>query len=146
MTFKNRKGSDSSHSFIGAWLILLCLAAGCSTPIGVTRGGTEATFHALTANVLSAGEPSSWSKQVLFRNNLTEQFEEDPAGVLAELHRRQKEVRLTPDRMFALAELSFYYAAQSGKQEYYLAAAAYAVAFLLPGREELTIPFIDPRF
>ena len=120
--------------------------AGCATPIGVTRGGTQETFHTLTANVLSAGEPSSWSKQVLFRNNLTDQFDEDPAGTLAELHRRQKEVRLTSDRMFALAELSFFYAAQSGKQEYYLAAAAYAVAFLLPGREELTIAFIDPRF
>ena len=120
--------------------------AGCATPIGVTRGGTQETFHTLTANVLSAGEPSSWSKQVLFRNNLTDQFDEDPAGTLAELHRSQKEVRLTSYRMVALAELSFFYAAQSGKQEYYLAAAAYAVAFLLPGREELTIAFIDPRF
>jgi pimeloyl-ACP methyl ester carboxylesterase len=125
---------------------IVALLSGCATPIGVTRGGTEEVFHALTANVLSAGELSSWSKQVLFRNNLTDQFDEDPAGTLAELHRRQKEVRLTSDRMFALAELSFFYAAQSGKQEYYLAAAAYAVAFLLPGREELTIPFIDPRF
>jgi pimeloyl-ACP methyl ester carboxylesterase len=126
--------------------MLCCLAAGCSTPIGVTRGDTQEIFHTLTANVLSAGELSSWSKQVLFRNNLTNQFEEDPAETLAELHRRQKEVRVTSDRTFALAELSFFYAAQSGKQEYYLAAAAYAVAFLLPGREELTIPFIDPRF
>ncbi|HEX7229159.1 MAG TPA: alpha/beta fold hydrolase [Candidatus Binatia bacterium] len=112
----------------------------------MTRGSTQEVYHALTANVLSVGEPSSWSKQVLQRNNLTEQFEDDPAATLAELHRRQKEVRLTSDRMFALAELSFFYAAQSGKQEYYLAAAAYAYAFLLPDRPELAIPVIDPRF
>jgi pimeloyl-ACP methyl ester carboxylesterase len=127
-------------------LVLILLAAGCSTPIGVTRGSTQEVYHALTANVLSVGEPSSWSKQVLQRNNLTQQFDDDPAATLAELHRRQKEVRFTSDRMFALAELSFFHAAQSGKQEYYLAAAAYAYAFLLPDRPELAIPVIDPRF
>ena len=129
-----------------AFFGLLLLSSGCVSPIGVTRGSAQEIYHALTANVLSAGEPSSWSKQVLYRNNLTEQFEDDPVATLAELHRRQKEVRFTADRMFALSELSFYYAAQSGKQEYYLAAAAYAYAFLLPDGPELAVPAIDPRF
>ena len=129
-----------------AFFGLLLLSSGCVTPIGVTRGSTQEVYRALTVNALSAGEPSSWSKQVLQRNNLTEQYDDDPAATLAELHRRQKEVRLTSDRMFALAELSFLYAEHSGKQEYYLAAAVYAYAFLQPGRETLTIPAIDPRF
>jgi hypothetical protein len=124
-------------------LALLLFAAGCATPIGVVRGTTQQTYYALTANVLSAGEPSSWSKQVLHRNNLTEQFEDDPGAALAELHQRLKE-RTTSDRLFALAELSFFHAEQSGKREYYLAAAAYAYAFLLPEREDMMIRPIGP--
>ncbi|HXV82822.1 MAG TPA: alpha/beta fold hydrolase, partial [Candidatus Binatia bacterium] len=92
----------------------------------------------------SAGEPSSWSKQVLHRNNLTEQFDDDPSAALAEIHKRLKD-RTTSDRLFALAELSFYHAEQSGNREYYLAAAAYAYAFLLPERSDMTIRPIDPR-
>src|SRR5512135_401637 len=125
-------------------LALLLFAAGCATPIGVVRGTTQETYYALTANVLSAGEPSSWSTQVLHRDNLTEQFEDDPGAALAELHKRLKD-RINPDRLFALAELSFCHAEQSGKREYYLAAAAYAYAFLLPEREDMMIRPIDPR-
>jgi hypothetical protein len=60
-------------------LALLLLAAGCATPIGVVRGTTQQTYYALTANVLSAGEPSSWSTQALHRDNLTERFEKNRA-------------------------------------------------------------------
>jgi len=125
---------------IGVVLIL----SGCSTPIGVVRGTTQQTYYALTANVLSAGEPSSWSKQVLHRNNLSEQFEDNPVAALGALHKRLQE-QINSDRLFALAELCFFHAEQSGKREYYLAAAAYAYAFVLPEREELMIRPIDPR-
>src|SRR5262245_32597172 len=54
--------------YVGA---LALTVSGCATPIGVTRGSTQEIYRALTANVLSAGEPSTWSKQVLHRNNLT---------------------------------------------------------------------------
>lgn len=106
---KKKKPLPASHSsaLFCCAMALLLLAAGCATPIGVTRASTQEIYRALTVNALSAGEPSSWSKQVLQRNNLTEQYDDDPAATLAELHRRQKEVRLTSDRMFALAELSF---------------------------------------
>jgi pimeloyl-ACP methyl ester carboxylesterase len=136
--------SRLSVSYFCALLLLLCFAAGCATPIGVVRGTTQQTYYALTANVLSAGEPSSWSKQVLHRNNLSEQFEDDPVAALAELHKGLKE-RINSDRLFALAELCFYHAEQSGKREYYLAAAVYAYAFVLPEREDLMIRPIDPR-
>jgi pimeloyl-ACP methyl ester carboxylesterase len=129
--------------YVGA---LALTVSGCATPIGVTRGSTQEIYRALTANALSAGEPSTWSKQVLHRNNLTEQFDADPVATLAELHRRQQAVRLTADRMFALAELSFLYAEHSGNRDYYLAAAAYAYAFLLPDRAEWVISVLDTRF
>src|SRR5262245_28074672 len=144
---KDLVGRFVRRAEIVGWICGIALiAAGCATPVGVTRGSTQEAYRALSVNALSAGEPSSWSRQVLHRNNLTEQFDDDPVATLAELHRRQKEVRLTADRMFALAELSFLHAEYSGEREYYLAAAAYAYAFLLPDREESRIAVIDPRF
>ena len=75
------------------------------------------------------GTPSSWSTQVLHRTNLLESFHSDPEKTLGELRRllaqRVGEGRLQ-DRLFALAELSFQHAEQSGKNEHYLAAAIYA--------------------
>src|SRR5919109_824013 len=55
---------------------------GCATPIGVVRGTTQDIHHALTANVLSSGEPSSWSDQVLQRSNLYDRFREDEEAAL----------------------------------------------------------------
>lgn len=141
---KALKSRDLSRWFFCALILICCFAAGCATPIGVVRGTTQQTYYELTANVLSAGEPSSWSKQVLHRNNLSEQFEDDPVAALAELHKGLK-AQINSDRLFALAELCFFHAEQSGKREYYLAAAVYAYAFVLPEREDLTIRPIDPR-
>jgi len=87
--------------------------AGCSTPVGIKRVGTEEAHQLLTASALSAGTPSQYSLQVLSRNDLLAQFEDDPAAALAALHARL--LSTTDDnqmnnRLFALAELSFLYA------------------------------------
>lgn len=123
---------------------LAVLSAACATPIGVVHETTEASYRALTANVLSAAEPSEWSRQVLNREDLRRRFGKDPAGALAELH-RHLQAEPTTDRLFALSELSFLYAQQSGQREYFLAAAAYAYAFVLPENEQAVIRGIDPR-
>jgi triacylglycerol esterase/lipase EstA (alpha/beta hydrolase family) len=125
-------------------LPVLALLAACSTPIGVVRVGTQEAHRALTANVLSAGRPSEWSRQVLHRNALFERYTEDPAAALGELHKLLQN-RVTPDRLFALAELSFLQAQEYGPREHYLAAAAYAYAFLLPEHEKTAVLPIDPR-
>jgi pimeloyl-ACP methyl ester carboxylesterase len=133
---------------ITALCLLIGLATGCSTPIGVVRGTTQEVYYGLTANVLSAGELSSWSKQVLQRNNLVERFDEDKPATLAELHKllsqRGAEDRIQ-DRLFALSELSFYQAEQSAKNADYLAAAIYAYAFLFPEGNAPQIDSLDPR-
>ena len=49
------------------------------------------------------------------------------------------------DRIFALAELSFLHAQNSGDRSYYLAAAVYAYAFVLPGQRGTPPRGIDPR-
>jgi len=130
-----------------ALYLLLGMVTGCATPIGVVRGTTQEMHYALTANVLSAGEPSTWSKQVLHRTNLTERFDADPAATLSTLHKTLaqplSEDRVQ-DRLFALAELSFLYADNSAARPHYLAAAVYAYAFLVPETGTRLDP-LDPR-
>lgn len=124
--------------------VVALLATACATPVGVIQGDTQTVHRELTANALSAGRPSEWSAQVLRRNSLFERFEEEPAAALAELHAGLQR-RVTVDRLFALAELSFLHAEQSSQREYYLAAAAYAYAFILPEKETSPIRPVDPR-
>jgi pimeloyl-ACP methyl ester carboxylesterase len=120
------------------------IASACATPIGVDYVDRSVAYHSLTANVLSAERPSSFSARQLMNLNLYQRFEDDPVGALAELH-----AGLAPkgdeDRLFALAELSFFYAQNSGDRSYYLASAVYAYAFLVPGPDGTPPKGIDPR-
>jgi len=97
------------------FIILTFWMTACATPVGVRRVGTIEAHRLLTANVLSTGTLSEHSLQVLSRQDLREQFEQDPAGALAALHVRLQStkdpIRLN-DRLFALAELSFLHAEQ----------------------------------
>ena len=106
-------------------------------------GDRQLVYRALTSNVLSTGELSATTQQELLRLGLGARFEEDPEAVLAEL--RGSGSNLSPDRLATLAELSFAYADKSQKPEYYLAAAVYAYAFLVPeDRAQVPRP-MDPR-
>ena len=132
------------------WFTLIALAtaligSGCATPIGVRYVEPRIAYHSFTANVLSADKPSSFSSRELINLNLYQRFEEDPQKALAEMHSG-----LAPkgdeDRVFALAELSFVYAENSGERSYYLASAIYAYSFLLPGQHGTPPRGLDPRF
>jgi pimeloyl-ACP methyl ester carboxylesterase len=128
-------------------LVVSCIAliaSGCATAIGVNYVDRSVAYRSLTANVLSADKPSSFSARELMNRNLYQRFEEDPAKALAELHASLASEG-DEDLLFALAELSFFYAQQSGDRSYYLAAAVYAYAFLLPGEHGTRPRPIDPR-
>ena len=128
----------------GAAVVLLVIATGCATPIGVRRVSEETVHRQLTGSVLSRKKPSSYSMQFLQRFSLTERFEKDPLGALAELNAGLggPDER---DRLFALSELCFAYAERHRDRPYFLAAAVYAYAFLFPAIEkEQPIPY-DPR-
>ena len=75
-------------------ILLLALRTGCSTPIGVTRVSTQESHRPLTANALSAGKASEWSKQVLNRNGLFERPQTRPrrhrGGRAGQLGRRRR--------------------------------------------------------
>ena len=127
------------------WLGILALMAwGCATPIGVNYVDRSVAYQSLTANVLSAEKPSSFSARELVNRNLYLRFEEDPAKALAELH-SDLASEGDEDLIFALAELSFFHARNSGDRSYYLAAAVYAYAFVFPGQHGTPPRLIDPR-
>ena len=123
---------------------LLCLAAGCATPIGVSYVDRRVAYESLTTNVLSTERMSSFSARELINFNAYEEFEDNPQKALADLHSA-----LAPtgdeERLFALAELSFLHAENSGERSYYLASAVYAYAFLYPGKQGTPPRGIDPR-
>ena len=123
---------------------LLCLSVGCATPIGVSYVDRRVAYESLTTNVLSTERMSSFSARELINFNVYEEFEENPQKALADLHST-----LAPkgdeDRLFALAELSFLHAENSGERTYYLASAVYAYAFLYPGKQGTPPRGIDPR-
>jgi hypothetical protein len=123
---------------------LLCLSLGCATPIGVSYVDRRVAYESLTTNVLSTERMSSFSARELVNFNLYQEFEDNPQKALADLHSG-----LAPtgdeERLFALAELSFLHAENSGERSYYLAAAVYAYAFVLPGQHGTPPRGIDPR-
>ena len=122
----------------------LCFAAGCATPIGVNHVDRTVAYQSFTANAISAERASSFSARELINFNLYQEFEDNPKKALADLHSG-----LAPngdeDRIFALAELSFLHAQNSGERSYYLAAAVYAYAFVIPGKRGTPPRGIDPR-
>jgi hypothetical protein len=134
-----------STPLLCALALLLCIAAGCATPIGINYVDRRTAHHSLTANILSAERPSAFSGRELINFNLYQRFEDEPEKALAALH-----AGLAPkgdeDRLFALAELSFAHAENSGERSYYLAAAVYAYSLLLPGEHGAPPRPIDPRF
>jgi hypothetical protein len=150
---RNRPGSAetllvSFTESISNWTVVLTFVvlfvSGCATPVGVTRLDEQAAHRELNANILSAGRLSDYSTQILERNALGERFKSDPAFVLAELNSGlgKPDER---DRLFALSELSFAHAEESGNESYYLASAAYAYAFLLPANSDDAPGPYDPR-
>ena len=87
----------------GAWLWLVL---GCASPAGIRSVDAREVHRTLTANVLTSGEPSVPSRQVLQRLGLRELFDDDPQRPSRE--RSSARPARTDGRVFALAELSFW--------------------------------------
>jgi hypothetical protein len=128
-----------------ALLAASVLLANCATPISVERSNPRDVQRGLTSNVISTGELSDPTRIVLQREDLTERFESDPEGAIAALHLSAMSGPANPDELFALAELSFRHAEDTGKQPYYLAATVYAFAFLFPNDQAQRPNEFDPR-
>src|SRR5262249_39572431 len=94
----------SARSLLGGLLLLAvaALAGACATPVGVTPVDPQSANHLLTANVVSAGQPSEFTLRVLRRFGLQERFEKEPAEALSALHQTFVS-RGGVDRLVALA-------------------------------------------
>jgi pimeloyl-ACP methyl ester carboxylesterase len=129
---------------LSAWVGLLILLAGCATPIQVERIDPRDVQRELTSNVISTDKISPETQIVLQQRDLWRLYETDPETSIAILHRAVA-TDAYPDTLFALAEMSFRYAEQTGKRSYYLAAVIYAFAFLFPNDPTQKPNEFDPR-
>ncbi|MGZ8336941.1 MAG: hypothetical protein ACXWU1_09810, partial [Allosphingosinicella sp.] len=125
-----------------AWVLV---ASGCATPIGVERADPQEVHRQLTANVLSTGALSGFTQNVLRLHGVAERARSDPDAARAVLHERLVAGTAGSDTLFALAELSFQHAENSGGTPFHMAAAVYSYAYLFPEDGAEVDPF-DPRF
>ena len=96
--------------------------------------------------MLSSGELSDFTQNVLRLGGIAEVAEDDPKAALATIHDAVVTGFAGPNAMFAYAELAFKHASGRGGRPYYLASAVYAFAYLFPeGEDEAPSPF-DPRY
>lgn len=130
---------------IAALLLLATLLPACAAPIGVTRMDAQRVNRQLTSSVVSSGDLSGPTKIILRQHDLVETFDDDPVAAMRELHADVATGDLAPGETYALAELSYLHAEETGEQAYYFAAAAYAYAFLFPEDDKDQVDRIDPR-
>ena len=116
--------------------LLVLLLAACTTPIGVWQAGSDSTNRTLAANLLSTGELSAFTENVLHLHALSATDEEGALAALQALHEAAAKDDFPPAELFALSELAFQHAERRKDEAYYLATAAYSYAFLFP--DELT--------
>jgi len=131
---------------LGLSSALVVLIAGCTPPIHVKRLDPHYVERELDSNVISTGRLSETTRIVLHRENLSTRFETDPDEAIARLHRTLAAGTAGPDVVFALAEMAFQRAEDTGKHPYFLAAAIYAFAFLFPDDARERPSGFDPRF
>ena len=124
----------------------MLLVASCTPPVHVSRLDPRHVERELDSNVISTGRLSEATQIVLHRENLSEHFERNPEDAIASLHRSVAAGTAGPDIVFALAEMAFQRAQDTGKHPYFLAAAIYAFAFLFPDDARERPSGFDPRF
>lgn len=125
-----------SHPTDGRWLLLLIalsMALGaCASPVRAVRVDRLEAQRDLTRSVVTTGEASWPTRDVLFEQGLVEAFADRPDAALAKLHRAMVAADGDPNLLFALAELSALHGEATAKPAYQMAAAIYAWAFLFP--------------
>ncbi len=132
------------YAVFGLLLMAVVILAACATPVGVRHMDPLEAQRKLTESVLTGGNLSAPTMQILNRSGLAEEFEDHPAEVIGVIHKGLP-TSSEPDRLFALAELSFLHANRSGDRSYFLAAAVYAYGFIFPGDGKDLPNAFDPR-
>jgi len=133
------------------WLILILFTQvfACATaPVGVRRVSARDVHRALTANVLTAGEPSPAATQILNHLDLFELYENDPDTAIESLRAALLATTERSDLLFALAELEFHRGKRMRRADarpHFLASAFYAHAFVASISGSDVEVALDPR-
>jgi len=133
------------------WLILMLFTQvfACATaPVGVRRVSARDVHRALTANVLTAGEPSPAATQILNHLDLFELYENDPDTAIESLRAALLATTERSDLLFALAELEFHRGKRMRRADarpHFLASAFYAQAFVASISGSDVEVALDPR-
>jgi hypothetical protein len=138
------RSADRWRTAVG--ILLLLLLSSCATPIQVVRLDPLEVERQLDSNVISTGRLSEFTLTVLHRENLVVYFQAEPEAAIASLHRTLAAGKSSPDVLFALSEMAFHQAEETGKHAYFLAAAVYAYAFLFPEDSSQRPSGFNPRF
>lgn len=152
------KSQSTGLRFISSFFVpffLFSLLAGCSIPIGVTRVSTGESYRQSIANPINEGVPSTATRVVLQRHDLTGAFSDDPVETIRFLNERAK-VDERRDLLFALAELSYLHgerlkgshspADDAHAPDYFLLSSVYAYLYLLGEGKEPPPSAWDIRF
>jgi pimeloyl-ACP methyl ester carboxylesterase len=134
------------HLVVCAAVLAAVVGAGCAAPVGVRRVSVHEEHRQLTNNALTVDEASDVAQIMLRRYNLVALFDAQPAAALAKLRDVVVSGAGGGDELYALAELSYLYAARAQSRPYALAAALYAYAFLFPDPVDQRPQAIDPRY
>ncbi|HEY8515566.1 MAG TPA: alpha/beta hydrolase [Candidatus Binatia bacterium] len=131
---------------VGVALLLVCCStiAGCGTPVGVKRMDPTTVQRELQRSILTSDTLSAPTRNTLYRYDLVELWEDDPAATIAALHEVLARGEARRNDVYALAELSFAYADRKNDPAYHRAAAVYAWLFLFPREDEPLQP-LDAR-
>jgi hypothetical protein len=119
--------------------------AGCGGPVRAVRVDRAEALRDLNRSVVTSGEPSWFTRDVLFERGLFATFADRPDVAIGALHREMVGAGGDRDLLFALAELSFLRGEARESTGDRLAAAVYAYAFLFPEEGAPPIDALDPR-
>ena len=126
---------------------LLCcavlVATACVPPIEVRHVSARRARQVVVSSALTSGKISRPTGNLLYEQDLVEEYEKDPAGALAALHAAFVAGKLRSESSAGLAELAFHHAEHGGGSPYFLASALYAWTYLF--RDEQTASDFDPR-
>ena len=138
------------HSFSGITIVLILLtstiiAAGCATPIGVTKVGSEEGYEQINNNILTGKTVSVATSDVLHRFSLVQQYEDSPESVLPVLIEQACRDNRR-DTLFAVSELSYAEGVRTKEKAFFIQSSIYAYLFLFEeGLENPPDPY-DRRF
>lgn len=135
----------SHRNAVAALACVVAVAAGCAAPIRAVRVDSKKAHRIMLRTELNSGELSQHTQNFIYAHDLAERFDEDPAGVLRELHASFVAGHELHESLAALAELCFHHAERGGGRPYYLAAAVYAWEYLFPNDPKLRPDRFSPR-